>query len=140
MQMREPIWNESFRPGIISSTKLYFQDLFVGAKRMSHKDFWWGYLGFSIVAYIIVALLAFIITKMPVMDYYWSSIVGVALAMTMGYYWIAVFTAIIRRLHDRKMRGWWVLIGLIPVVGFVALVVLLCLPQRSLGNRFPKSI
>jgi Predicted membrane protein len=77
---------------------------------------------------------------MPVMDYYWSSIVGVALAMTMGYYWIAVFTAIIRRLHDRKMRGWWVLIGLIPVVGFVALVVLLCLPQRSLGNRFPKSI
>ena len=140
MQMREPIWNESFRPGIISSTKLYFQDLFVGAKRMSRKDFWWGYLGFSIVDYIIVALLAFIITKMPVMDYYWSSIVGVALAMTMGYYWIAVFTAIIRRLHDRKMRGWWVLIGLIPVVGFVALVVLLCLPQRSLGNRFPKSI
>ncbi|WP_119317183.1 DUF805 domain-containing protein [Companilactobacillus formosensis] len=140
MQIKEPIWNESFRPGIISSTKLYFQDLFVGAKRMSRKDFWWGYLGFSIVAYVIVALLAFILTKMPVMDYYWSSIVGVALAITMGYYWIAVFTAIIRRLHDRKMRGWWVLLGLVPVVGAVILIVLLCLPQRNLGNRFPKSI
>jgi Predicted membrane protein len=140
MQMKEQVWNESFRPGIISSTKLYFQDLFVGAKRMSRKDFWWGYLGMTIVAYVIMALLALAITKMPVDDFYWSSILGVALAITMGYYWIAVFTAMIRRLHDRKMRGWWILISLIPFVGEIALIVLLCLPQRDFGNRWPKEI
>lgn len=140
MQMRESVWNESFRPGIISSTRLYFQDLFVGAKRMSRKDFWWGFLGMTIVAGVIVSLLAWLITKMPVDDFYWSSIVGVALAITAGYYWISVFTAMIRRLHDRKLRGWWILLDLIPFVGELALIVLLCLPQRDFGNRWPKQI
>lgn len=140
MQMRESVWNESFRPGIISSTRLYFQDLFVGAKRMSRKDFWWGFLGMTIVAGVIVSLLAWIITKMPVDDFYWSSIVGVALAITAGYYWISVFTATIRRLHDRKLHGWWVLIGLVPFIGEICLIVLLCLPQHDFGNRWPKQI
>ncbi|WP_119325601.1 DUF805 domain-containing protein [Companilactobacillus musae] len=140
MQMKEQVWNESFRPGIISSTRLYFQDLFIGAKRMSRKDFWWGYLGMTVVAYVIMALLAWAITKMPVEDYYWSTILGVALAITMGYYWIAIFTAMIRRLHDRKMHGWWLLISLIPFVGEIALIVLLCLPQRDFGNQWPKDI
>ncbi|AUI71916.1 hypothetical protein COSHB9_17050 [Companilactobacillus alimentarius] len=138
MQMKEQVWNESFRPGIFSSTKLYFQDLFIGAKRMSRKDFWWGYLGMTIVSGIIMGILAFAITKMPVDDFYWSSIIGVALAITYGYYQIAIFTAIIRRLHDRKMRGWWVLLPIIPFLGTIVLIVLLCLPQRDFGNRFPK--
>ena len=140
MQMKEQVWNESFRPGIISSTRLYFQDLFVGAKRMSRKDFWWGLLGMSIVAYVIVALLAFVMTKMPVDDFYWSSIIGVALAITMGYYWISVFTAMIRRLHDRNMHGWWVLLPIVPVAGELALLILLCLPQHGFGNNWPKDI
>lgn len=140
MQMKEQIWNESFRPGIISSTKLYFQDLFVGAKRMSRKDFWWGYFGMTIVACLIISVLGFAVTRMPVNDYYWSSILGVALAITLGYDWISVFTAMIRRLHDRKLRGWWILISLVPFIGDIALLILLCLPQRDFGNRWPKSL
>lgn len=140
MQMREQVWNESFRPGIISSTGLYFKDLFVGAKRMSRKDFWWGYLGMTIVMGVIVSLLAFAITKMPITDYYWSTIIGVAMAMAVAYYWISVFTASIRRLHDRNMHAWWVLVALIPMVGEIALIVLLCLPQHDFGNNWPKQI
>jgi len=140
IKMNNQVWNESFHPGIISSTKLYFQDLFVGAKRMSRKDFWWGYLGMTIVAYVIVALLAFVITKMPINDYYWSSILGVALAMTLGYYWISVFTAMLRRLHDRNLHGWWILVSLIPIVGSIVMLVLLCLPQRDIGNNWPKEV
>jgi uncharacterized membrane protein YhaH (DUF805 family) len=138
--MKESVWNESFRPGIFSSTKLYFQDLFVGAKRMSRKDFWWGFLGMSVVAFVIMGLLGFIITKMPVDDFYWSSIVGVAFAITWGFYLISIFTAAIRRLHDRKMRGWWVLLPIIPFVGEIALIVLLCLPQRDFGNQWNKTL
>lgn len=140
MQMKEHVWNESFHPGIISSTKLYFQDLFVGAKRMSRKDFWWGFLGMTIVSGIIMGILAFVITKMPITDFYWSSIVGVALAITFGYYMISIFTAVIRRLHDRKMHGWWLLLPIIPFLGDIALLVLLCLPQKDLGNSWPKNI
>jgi len=138
--MKEQVWNETFRPGIISSTKLYFQDLFVGAKRMSRKDFWWGYLGMTLLTGIVAGLLAFIITKMPVMDYYWSTLVGVALAMVLGYYWISVFTAIIRRLHDRNLYGWWILISIIPFLGNIALIILMCLPQHDFGNNWSKEI
>ncbi len=49
----------------------------------------------------------------------------------------------IRRLHDRNMSGWWylgfILLSLIPVVGFVAsivLVVILCLDGTPGPNRF----
>ncbi|MBL3530946.1 DUF805 domain-containing protein [Companilactobacillus zhachilii] len=140
MQINGSVWNESFHPGIISSTRLYFQDLFVGAKRMSRKDFWWGFLGMTITAFVIVGLLVFAIIKMPVNDFYWSSILGVAMAINLGYYWISVFTAIIRRLHDIKMHGWWVLLGIIPFVGAIALIVLTCLPQRDFGNRWPKQL
>lgn len=138
--MKEPVWNESFRPGIISSTKLYFQDLFVGAKRMSRKDYWWGLLGMTIVASVIAALLALAITKMPIDDFYWSSIIGVAFAMTLAYYWISVFTASIRRLHDRGMHGWWLLAYVIPIVGPIAILVFMCLPQRNFRNNWPKEI
>jgi len=138
--MKEQVWNETFRPGIISSTKLYFQDLFVGAKRMSRKDFWWGYLGMTLLTGIVAGLLAFIITKMPVMDYYWSTLVGVALAMVLGYYWISVFTAIIRRLHDRNLYGWWILVSIIPFLGNIALIILMCLPQHDFGNNWSKEI
>lgn len=140
MQINGSVWNESFHPGIISSTRLYFQDLFVGAKRMSRKDFWWGFLGMTITAFVIVGLLVFAIIKMPVNDFYWSSILGVAMAISLGYYWISVFTAIIRRLHDIKMHGWWVLLGVIPFVGVITLIVLMCLPQRDFGNRWPKQL
>ncbi len=35
---------------------------------------------------------------------------------------------IVRRLHDTDRSGWWVLIGLIPFVGWIVLLVFACLP------------
>ena len=29
----------------------------------------------------------------------------------------------IRRLHDTDRSGWWILIGLIPIIGFIVLIV-----------------
>ena len=34
----------------------------------------------------------------------------------------------VRRLHDINFSGWWVLLGLIPVVGVIALIVFACIP------------
>lgn len=42
----------------------------------------------------------------------------------------------VRRLHDLGMRGWWLLVSLVPIVGSVALIVLFCLPGEKGANRF----
>ncbi|MDO3383364.1 DUF805 domain-containing protein [Gilvimarinus algae] len=43
---------------------------------------------------------------------------------------IPSIAAAVRRLHDSGRSGWWVLIGLIPVLGFIVLIVLLAQPSK----------
>jgi uncharacterized membrane protein YhaH (DUF805 family) len=42
----------------------------------------------------------------------------------------------IRRLHDTGRSGWWSLAGLIPILGGIVLLVLVCLPSQTGPNRF----
>ncbi len=42
----------------------------------------------------------------------------------------------IRRLHDTERSGWWILIGFVPLVGFIVLLVFMCLEGTSGPNRF----
>lgn len=44
-----------------------------------------------------------------------------------------------RRLHDTDRTGWWMLITLIPVIGLLALVVLLALPSDEGHNSYGPS-
>ena len=41
-----------------------------------------------------------------------------------------------RRLHDTDRSGWWMLVGLIPVVGTIVLIVFACLDSTPGENRF----
>ncbi|MBX9427187.1 MULTISPECIES: DUF805 domain-containing protein [Streptomyces] len=42
----------------------------------------------------------------------------------------------VRRLHDTDRSGWWILIGLVPLVGSIVLIVFACLEgdQRENGH------
>jgi uncharacterized membrane protein YhaH (DUF805 family) len=42
----------------------------------------------------------------------------------------------IRRLHDTNRSGWWILIGLIPLVGWIILIVWYCEAGTPGANRF----
>jgi uncharacterized membrane protein YhaH (DUF805 family) len=47
----------------------------------------------------------------------------------------------IRRLHDTGRSGWWLLIGLVPVVGFIVMLVFLVsdsAPETNLYGPNPK--
>ncbi|MFD1417756.1 DUF805 domain-containing protein [Companilactobacillus keshanensis] len=137
--MNESVWNESKKPSLINSTKLYFQDMFVGAKRIGRADFWWGLLGMTILCALLMAIFGFTMNFFSLKSFYWSAVMGVAFAMTFGYYLVSIYTATIRRLHDRNIRGWWVLLYLIPIIGEVLLIILMCLPQRNY-SKWPKLV
>jgi uncharacterized membrane protein YhaH (DUF805 family) len=42
----------------------------------------------------------------------------------------------IRRLHDIDRSGWWVLLGLIPLIGWIVLIVWACQRGTVGANRF----
>ena len=44
-----------------------------------------------------------------------------------------------RRLHDTDRSGWWQLLMFIPVIGWVALVILWALQNVSTDNRFGRA-
>lgn len=42
----------------------------------------------------------------------------------------------VRRLHDIGRSGWWLLVGLIPVLGWIYLIYLYIQPSEPQPNRF----
>ncbi len=65
-----------------------------------------------------------------------SSIYGLAIL-------IPGIAVAVRRLHDTDRSGWWALLGLIPIVGTIILIVMMCFDSTSGTNRFgpnPKHI
>jgi uncharacterized membrane protein YhaH (DUF805 family) len=45
-------------------------------------------------------------------------------------------TVAIRRLHDLDRTGWWILIGFIPLVGWIVLLIWYCTRGTAGSNRF----
>jgi len=58
-------------------------------------------------------------------------------------YYLAVFfptiAVIVRRLHDIGNSGWWILISLIPFIGSIWLIVLLCTDSNPNENDYGPS-
>jgi len=42
----------------------------------------------------------------------------------------------VRRLHDTDRSGWWVLISLVPIIGLIAIIILMALDGTPGDNRF----
>ncbi len=42
----------------------------------------------------------------------------------------------VRRLHDTNRSGWWILIGFIPVVGWILLIVWFCQDSQRGPNQY----
>jgi uncharacterized membrane protein YhaH (DUF805 family) len=82
---------------------------FVG--RAGRAEFWW----FFLASFIVSAVLN-IFGRVTVVFVVLSAIYSLAVLIPS----IAVG---IRRLHDTGRSGWWLLIGLIPLVGFIVLIV-----------------
>ena len=45
-----------------------------------------------------------------------------------------------RRLHDTGRTGWWLLIGLVPLIGIIVLIVFYCLDSQPGSNKYGPSV
>ena len=61
---------------------------------------------------------------------------GIITMLTMLAMFLPSLAVGIRRLHDTDRSGWWLLIGLIPLIGGIVLLVFYCSDGTKGPNRF----
>lgn len=85
--------------------------------RAPRPEYWWFYL-LVIVVYLVATIIDSVIGTDMVVGPYGMVMMVAALGLL-----IPSIAAGIRRLHDTDRSGWWLLIGLIPLVGAIVLLV-----------------
>ena len=97
------------------------------AGRARRAEYWWFTLA-NILAIVVLAVLM-AAAKIFVVLY-----VIYALALI-----IPSIAVTIRRLHDTDKSGWWILIGLVPFVGGLILLILVCIDSTRGTNQWGTS-
>jgi len=94
--------------------------------RARRSEFWWFTL-FLVVLYIVAAIIDAAIG---------IRIIELLLILATILPSLAV-TA--RRLHDTGRTGWWILIGIIPIIGDLVLLVFECMDSQPGANQYGPS-
>lgn len=94
--------------------------------RARRSEYWWFYL-----AYIVVDIVAAVVDAML-----HTSLLQIVVLVALLLPTLAVG---VRRLHDVGKSGWWLLIGLIPLVGVIVLIVFFCQDSQPGTNQYGPS-
>ena len=93
--------------------------------RASRSEYWWYVLFTAILGCIISAIFYSNPDTLNIV----SGVVNLALLLpSLGVG--------VRRLHDIGKSGWWLLIGLIPLVGAIILIVWFCTDSQRTPNEY----
>jgi uncharacterized membrane protein YhaH (DUF805 family) len=89
--------------------------------RAARPEYWWFFLSYLILVVVLSFLGSF----------------GRALSFIVWLaYIVPLLAAGVRRLHDTDKSGWWLLIGLIPLVGTIILIVFLATAGQPAANQY----
>ena len=111
------IWNEIKK----SVETVVFKNYVNFEGRATRPEYWWFTLAYAIVN-IILSLI-------PRVGSVLSGIL--ALAVLIPSIGVAV-----RRLHDINKSGWWLLIALVPIVGYIIVILWLVKPSDNGENQY----
>lgn len=109
--------------GMVEAVKLFFSNYVKFDGRSNRGEYWWAFLGIIIASFVFSLLDAMLgIQLLGIIFSLVTLIPGIAIG--------------IRRLHDIDKSGWWLLIGLVPLVGFLVLIYFFVQPPTPGPNRF----
>jgi uncharacterized membrane protein YhaH (DUF805 family) len=93
--------------------------------RATRSEYWYFFLFLVIVNIVASFLDSIIFGDMPVL-YLIATLALLVPSIAAG----------VRRLHDTDKSGWWLLVGLIPVIGTIVLIVFFCQRGSVGANQF----
>jgi uncharacterized membrane protein YhaH (DUF805 family) len=92
--------------------------------RARRKEYWMFFL-FNIIITLVLGVVEGLVGS--------PGVVGMVYTLAVLIPGIAVS---IRRLHDTDRSGWWLLIGLIPIIGAIVLIVFMVQDSTSGENQY----
>jgi uncharacterized membrane protein YhaH (DUF805 family) len=110
--------------------QLAMSKYFVFQGRSSRSEYW-----VFVLVYILIGIAAQVL-DMFLGTYNAAGEVGLLGALVGLAHLIPSIAVAVRRLHDTDRTGWWLLIILIPLVGFIVLLIFFVLPSSPGNNRF----
>lgn len=110
-----------------------FQQFYLSAQGRVNRKQWWLYLVLPV--FVVSIILSVIDGSMGTID------TETGLGLLSGIWTLIILIPSIlvhiKRFHDRDKSGWWVLIGLIPIIGGIWLLIELGFLKGTDGpNRF----
>jgi len=106
--------------GFGEAVRLFFKNYVNFQGRARRAEFWWPYLLFILVYIALIVIVGALSALGDV-----GAMIGGLVALVIGLFMLAMIipslSVTVRRLHDKNMSGWMILIGLIPFAGFYLL-------------------
>ena len=98
--------------------------------RARRKEYWMFFLFNLIITVVLILIDSLMGTFSP----------QAGLGLLSGLYSLAVLipsiAVTVRRLHDTGRSGWWILIGLIPIIGTIVLLIFMVLDSQPGENQY----
>lgn len=109
-----------------SAVKSVFGKYVTFKGRSCRSEYWYFYL-----FYAIVSVIAQVVDK---------AILGSDIGI-IGLIWgiatlLPILAVGVRRLHDIDHSGWWLLLGFVPIIGWIVLLIWACTRGTAGPNRF----
>ena len=114
---------------LIEAVTTAFQNYFNFTDRSRRSEYWYFTL--------FLVLTGFVVTMVDI------GVLGYApeeIGPTSGLFTLATLipgaAVSVRRLHDMGRSGWFLLLALVPIIGWIVLIYWCCQPSASGSNRF----
>lgn len=99
---------------------------YVGFQGRARRKEYWMFFLFNFIIVLVLSVLQIIlrIHYSILTDLYSLAVLLPSLAVS------------VRRLHDTGKSGWWILIGVIPIIGDIILLIFYCLDGDANENKY----
>lgn len=115
----------------VEAVKRVFKKYAVFTGRASRSEYWWWFLASTLASAVLNSINPTVINGQTT----GSSVLG-------GLWFLATVVPSLavaaRRLHDANLSAWLLLLGIIPVLGWIVLIVMLARRENPLGQRFDR--
>jgi uncharacterized membrane protein YhaH (DUF805 family) len=104
---------------------------YAGFSGRARRTEYWMFFLFNVIIGVVLEVIGLVIKTQIIYYLYALAVLIPGLAVAA------------RRLHDTGRSGWWLLIGLVPIVGAIVLIVFLASPGQPGANQYgsdPKAL